>query len=1405
MADERTFVLVSEFRDGVTPALEKINNSINTLKQSVNVFGSKKGGFNDLTKSMGKVINAHIKLKEEIAGVRNELKNTLPVLREYRKEVGKAVSANMHLGGKRFIKKNNPHLQYLEAATKQTRELAQVSRGVQFGRRMPRGGGGGTPAAGGGGGGGTRPPRTPGYPAGGGGGYVPPSRPTSTFGTKKFGVSRDETFAFGQTLGYTLGTTVTGAVVQGFQIGVGLMMKPFEYFAGAFGERIRDELDDLKAAGGLYSISKRSQNPFLRNIDEAIQFQQDTNQTFAKMAAALPGVTNDYVQVGKRLSDTAARIVATDFEKARTEANRIRATEEGRKFYGGTIVGTGAEQQKETIQTLLGELTKKTTIAGLGGRSGAGGIAGAYGLPGLTERMLSQEQVSLGQFQRYAAVFSDPTIMDALQRNVDKINATQLNTIDRFKAIQQLLDEVVTPELIEKLRTSVDGIYQGLRSAIFDPDTGLFGLGRNFQDFGRRLNQYGQYVNEAGEVVTDLNKAAKEDLSIFEILRDIFVNAGQVLLPIVEALPLIFNPLEKVANVLMDARHYTAEFARTFNQYREGLKALSETPGMDFIKDTLDIRASLSAINNLLYQFGIIGKGEFQQLASKLTSKDLNIGEVLSGLLDKVLNSKVAFSVGEIIGGVIGTVLSETAKVVKFFAGLTTDSGQLASGLKKGFYGAGGPEAFRSIIQNVFKALFNGLIELFKVAPLEISVIGAIALLIPAFVASVSIMLANWLEGVLDKFMGQCGRQLGKAKNLFSAAACPMPGGGLNGIGSDLKPNARTTGPSSVAMRPVGPKPPKGFEHIALPGAAPALYGVTQPGKAPSVPKPVVPLKKTPFGMLSKLKGKGAGVIASALISLETAAPGLVKAGKAIKTFAQGMPAVGIALAGLDFAFRKFMGEDTAKAAGGAIGLGVGGTLGGIAGSALGPVGTFVGGALGAWLGEWIGQNLAPVLAQIGSKLQEAWNGFTSWLSSGFDVGKTLGALTANLENTVDNVGIWFNSLPGKINNWAQGAKVAVGKAVDAIAKTLSNPSTWWTLVTGAVDGFKKALADAANWIKGLGAGFEAGYRENRRTTTDPGSGGKGGYQTRNGVRGWLSTSGEWTALPQAKGALGDAIASEMRMKPPGSDLVIANSSETVIPAAGGHGMLDFVETLRSGFNAMISTYREAQTKQETVLKGINTTLVTNQQQTNTRLQQLETKFSTPGMTGGLGGGAAGGVDAFTGVAQRFGLSMTSGYRPGDSGWHGANRARDFSNGTGPTPQMMQFAQYLASNYGQNLKELIYTPLGFSIKNGQRVPPYAQGSHYNHVHVAYALGYNNGRMFTSLDAAQSWENSMVPGSVKVASITGNSAEGFGGGTNVVNNITINQQPGQDADELASIVALKIGEAVADARSSSLFV
>lgn len=107
---------------------------------------------------------------------------------------------------------------------------------------------------------------------------------------------------------------------------------------------------------------------------------------------------------------------------------------------------------------------------------------------------------------------------------------------------------------------------------------------------------------------------------------------------------------------------------------------------------------------------------------------------------------------------------------------------------------------------------------------------------------------------------------------------------------------------------------------------------------------------------------------------------------------------------------------------------------------------------------------------------------------------------------------------------------------------------------------------------------------------------------------------------------------------------------------------------------------------------------------------------------GGYLGGGSGSLNAFERLGHSFGLQTTSGFRPGDSGYHGSNRARDLSNSTGPTPQMMAFAKAAAARWGQSMRELIYTPLGWSIKDGRKVAPYAQAAHYNHVHGAFRVG-----------------------------------------------------------------------------------
>jgi hypothetical protein len=206
---------------------------------------------------------------------------------------------------------------------------------------------------------------------------------------------------------------------------------------------------------------------------------------------------------------------------------------------------------------------------------------------------------------------------------------------------------------------------------------------------------------------------------------------------------------------------------------------------------------------------------------------------------------------------------------------------------------------------------------------------------------------------------------------------------------------------------------------------------------------------------------------------------------------------------------------------------------------------------------------------------------------------------------------------------------------------------------------------------------------------------------------------------------------------------------------------------------------------------------------------QLRVQGAGPG--GGPMGTATGNLGRAQNLASQYGLSLTSYFRAGDKGYHGLGRAMDFSNGVS-TPQQMEFAQAMVAQYGTSLKELIYTPLGFGIKDGVRVPlsywgPGTNLGHYDHVHVAFANGPQDGRMFTQMGGpygAQSWERSMVPGSVKVASITGNSGEGFGGETSVVNNFTITQRDGEDGEALANRVATLFYDAMNNAQSASVF-
>ena len=1174
------------------------------------------------------------------------------------------------------------------------------------------------------------------------------------------------------------------AIVSGFQVGTKIMMAPFEYFANRFQERIKDELSDIQAAGGLLAVARRQQEPFVKDFAESMRFTQQMNKRFAEIAAALPGSTQEYVEVGKRLGDTAGRIVANDVGKAIKEANVLR-TARGE----AAITGTGRKSQQTAIQEILGELTTKTVLAGLGsgGAGGAGRNLGPYGLPGLTERLIGQEQVSMGQFQRYSAIFRDPAIMQALDRYIPLINSAQKDSIERFQILKRMYDEILPPEVIRAYERSFAGLMEIYNTAFFNPEKGIFGLGRKMQGLGPAMDDMGRYIKilEDGtvKVVESVKEASKADLSVFDMFRDITANIGLVLGPIVNNLTVLFDPMKKIGNLLVQARIESGRFLFAFESYRKGLADMVKNMPKDrmekFSKIPVDLRASLAAINNLFRKFGVINMKDFEANAKKIMSDEFDVAAMMKGFFDTFLNSKIAKNVGETVGMVIGTVLSEVANLMRQFMGITQASG-LVEGLKKGFDSAGGVKAVKDIISMVFQGILNLVLTVIKTAPVESAIVAGL------------FMLPSVLAGVI------------------TSAVTAVFTGGMPFLMAAFK---------KMVMGLFRTKP----------------VTVKDLGSAITDPRRMLPAAK---GGQAALPGANLAAAATKGNWFSKMLTNLGKFGEAIKVTVKLFGKLQAGFAILDFILGKLSGESTEVAAGGAVGGLAGGIIGGAIGTAIAPgIGTAIGSVLGTLVGDWIGSNLAPFFADLPAKLSSAWLAVETWFRQlPYNLGVAVGRFIVFAQDSFVKLYNWFSNLSTQFAGWVNKTVVDLrlkwNNFIARMSAAFQDGSIWGKLGNALLNGLKWMMDNViANlnpitWVqKGMQLGQQAAgsFMQGVRA---------GQVQQRSANPAPTFAPGSPASMFQwrAKGGLGDAIASEIKHKPPGSNLVIANSSETVIPAAGGNsgaGMVAFVDTLRSGFDAMVVTLRQtsqqaqthlttqmtalgvtfktAQEKQRAEIAKISQTLVSNQQQTNAKLSALEKKFNAPMMPGGLGGGAAGGVDAFTPIASQMGLTLTSGYRPGDPGWHGVNRARDYSNGTGPTPQMMQFAQYMASTYGSNLKELIYTPLGFSIKNGQRVAPYAQGAHYNHVHVAYAMGLGNGVAFNSLSGAQAWERSMVSGSVKVGSVTGNSAEGFGGGTTVTNNITINQQPGQDSDELASIVALKIGEAVADARASSIFV
>lgn len=133
--------------------------------------------------------------------------------------------------------------------------------------------------------------------------------------------------------------------------------------------------------------------------------------------------------------------------------------------------------------------------------------------------------------------------------------------------------------------------------------------------------------------------------------------------------------------------------------------------------------------------------------------------------------------------------------------------------------------------------------------------------------------------------------------------------------------------------------------------------------------------------------------------------------------------------------------------------------------------------------------------------------------------------------------------------------------------------------------------------------------------------------------------------------------------------------------------------------------------------------------------RQFGGAFAAGGRVGGIDlHGAKAYLGKYAQSAMRYGLSVSSGIRPGAitaSGNPSLHDTGDAIDLVGTARDMLRFARHAFSTWGRQLRELIHTPLNFGVKNGRRVPLSFWGQtvnadHVGHVHLGGGAGGSGG-------------------------------------------------------------------------------
>lgn len=591
--------------------------------------------------------------------------------------------------------------------------------------------------------------------------------------------------AFGQTLGHTVGNIMSHVMVASFRVGANILGGALRGVWWAIRDGVQDEMSDIQSAGGMFAVDKKNKEDdrLFNNFTQARLFQEETNRQLAHSAATLPGTTAEYVKAAKRITDSIMLAKVNDPEEFRELA----------KLHGTEKKDNENSQARADITTLLTKFTEQSVLLGLGS-SGRGTLS----MDMILEQLLTREQISMGQMIRYAPLRDNPVLTAILTENKDRINATKARSAKRLKTVMEVLEEALPVEVINSMRSSLEGVTEAYRSFLIDQDVGLFGLRRELRLMVASTNTYGQYIDENGEVVKDVADAAKVQITVFKLLRDTLAGFAVPLMDVVDLIKELWDPLEVLGQSFVRLR----EIALGFQQNHALVGNWFKEPDRGFEgKDPL-MRSGLASLNLLLRKHGGLDFNTAREnilMLENPNSTRQDMAHQFKDLIDQVFTGELGHKIGNLIGnffaqifvtlgelvkGISGTVLGSKEKNA-FFKGLLDGWNSVTSEWFSSDDGKGRSAASKAIqylVTRFSSVLTWAIFSAIKNFPLETFMVVFFVGIMPALVAFVGTMLAAVASSGLKMLGGAALTKVGAAVGLqYAAGGASVAAGTVGG------------------------------------------------------------------------------------------------------------------------------------------------------------------------------------------------------------------------------------------------------------------------------------------------------------------------------------------------------------------------------------------------------------------------------------------------------------------------------------------------------------------------------------------------------------------------------------------------------------------------------------------------